>query len=532
VDKGKLESDIGAIISERRLPQLVNLVNESNEKEGMRIVLEMKPGTDATHVMAYLYKHTALQDTFAVNMTCLIPEMHGDGSESVRPQRLGLKEILRYFLDFRVATVKKRFEYELEQLRRRIHILEGFKIIFNALDEAIRMIRESSGKQDASEKLITRFKIDEEQSAAILEAQLYRIAQMEIKKILDELKEKTEKARQIEVILSSEKKLWGVVKDELGEVAERFAGKDRRRTRLGSSEDEVDFDPEAYIIRENTNVVLTRDGWIKRVGRLASVETTRVREGDEVQAVMAGSTVEHAVFFSDDGTAYTMRMVDVPASSGYGDPITKFFRLPDQFRIIGCSTTDARFVLDAAPPANGEDPAGPYLLVVTAQGQVLRTPFAPFRTASTKVGRRYVRLAEGDRVVLACVLSEESTLMLASAGGHILHFNLDEVNILSGIGKGVQGIKLEDSDTCIGGLALSKDRTTLAVETTGGKVMEFTRRHEVVSRGGKGFEAVKRTGFARVIPPAIQLVDWEAVDSQNGEARPRKDEGQRSLFDS
>ncbi len=252
---------------------------------------------------------------------------------------------------------------------------------------------------------MARFKLDEEQTTAILDAQLYKIAQLEIKKILDELKEKTERAKQIEALLASKKKLWGVVKDELNEVAEKYGGKDRRRTRLGSSEDEVDFDPEAYIIRENTNVVLTRDGWIKRVGRLTSVETTRVREGDAVLAVVPGSTVDHVVFFADDGTAYTLRMQDVPATAGYGEPIHKFFRLADQVRIVGMATTDERFTPVDTPPANGE-PAGPYVLVTTAQGQVLRTPLSPFRTASTKVGRRYVRLGEGDKVVMAHLLRE------------------------------------------------------------------------------------------------------------------------------
>ncbi|MFO0843685.1 MAG: DNA topoisomerase (ATP-hydrolyzing) [Gemmataceae bacterium] len=530
VDKGKLESDIGAIIEERRLPQLVGLVNESNEKEGLRIALEVKPDTDPNHVMAYLYKHTQLQDTFPVNLTCLVPEVR-NGVETVRPQRLGLKEVLRYFLDFRLETVKRRFEYELEQLRRRIHILEGFKIIFNALDEAIRIIRESSGKADAAEKLIKRFKLDEEQAAAVLEAQLYKIAQMEIQKILDELKEKTEKAKQIEAILGSKKKLWGVVKDELGEVVERYGGKDRRRTRLGSSEDEVEFDPEAYIVRENTNVVLTRDGWLKRVGRLASVETTRVREGDEVQAVVPGSTADHVVFFADDGTAYTMRMLEVPATAGYGEPIHKFFRLADKVKVVGCASADPRFVPVDTPPANGE-PAGPYVLVVTAEGQVLRTPFAPFRTASTRAGRRYVRLSDGDKVVLAGVVRDETSLMLASANGRILHFAIDDVNILAGVGKGVIGIKLDKDDTCLGGLPLSKDQTTLTVETTGGKTMEFTRRYEVVGRGGKGFEAVKRTGFARILPPPIQLTDWDAVEAMNGDVKPAKrDGGPKGLFE-
>ncbi len=524
VDKGKLEGDIGALIEQKRLPQLVNLVNESNEKEGMRIVLETKPGTDPNLVMAYLYKHTALQDTFPVNLTCLVPETNSKGEEIVRPRRLSLKEILQYFVDFRLQTVRRRFEYELEQLRRRIHILEGFRVIFNALDEAIRIIRESAGKADAAEKLMARFKLDEEQTTAILDAQLYKIAQLEIKKILDELKEKTERAKQIEALLASKKKLWGVVKDELNEVAEKYGGKDRRRTRLGSSEDEVDFDPEAYIIRENTNVVLTRDGWIKRVGRLTSVETTRVREGDAVLAVVPGSTVDHVVFFADDGTAYTLRMQDVPATAGYGEPIHKFFRLADQVRIVGMATTDERFTPVDTPPANGE-PAGPYVLVTTAQGQVLRTPLSPFRTASTKVGRRYVRLGEGDKVVMAHLLREgEETLMLASAGGRILHFAVEDVNILAGVGKGVIGIKLDKDDVCLGGQVLSREQPSLTVEANDGKTMEFTKRYEVVGRGGKGFEAVKRRSFVRVVPPAIRLADWEAIEGKekkegNGEPK-------------
>jgi DNA gyrase subunit A len=533
VDKGKLESDIGEIIATRKLPQLLNLVNESNEKEGIRVVLEMKPGSDPNLIMAFLYKHTALQENFAYNMTCLVPVADEEGKERTRPERLGLKGILRHFLDFRLATVRRRFEYELEQLRRRIHILEGFRIIFNALDKAIKMIRESEGKADAAQRLIAAFKLDEEQAAAILDAQLYKIAQMEIQKILDELKEKTAQAEKIEAILRSPKKLWGVIKDELNGLGEQYGAKDRRRTRMGSSEDAPEFDPEAYIVRENTNVVLTRDGWIKRVGRLASVEGTRVREGDEVLAVVPGSTLDHVVFFADDGTSYTMRISEVPASSGYGEPIVKFFRLADQVRIVGCVTTDERFTPVDQPPANGE-PAGPYVLVVTAQGQVLRTPLAPFRTASTKVGRRYVRLGEGDKVVMATMLkSEHRSLFLASAGGHVLHFPVEEINILSGVGKGVIGIKLNQSDTCLGGAVVRNQNDALVVETSGGKQMEFYGSREMASRGGKGFEAVKRTSFVRIVPPSIELVDWDKVEGKAEErnGKPEVNGEQKSLFE-
>lgn len=528
VNKGALEEQIGEIIESRKLPQLLGQTNEMNSKDGLRIALDIKPGTDPNVVMAYLYKHTPLQENFSYNMTCLVPTEDG----KTRPERLGLKAILRYFLDFRLATVRRRFEFELEQLRRRIHILDGFRIVFDGLDRAIRLIRDSSGKADAAEKLIKAFKIDSVQADAILDAQLYKIAQMEIQRILDELREKTAAAAKIEAILRSDRKLWGVVKDEMTTLGEQHG--DRRRTRMGSAEDAPDFDPEAYIVRENANVVLTRDGWVKRVGRLASVEGTRVREGDAVVAVVPGSTLDHVIFFADDGTAYTLRINEVPASSGYGEPIGKFFRLADQVKIVGAVSTDERFTAPDQPSSNDE-PGGPYLLVATAQGQVLRAPLAPFRTASTKVGRRYVRLNEGDKVVLATVLRDEESVFLASAAGHVIHFPVDQVNILSGVGKGVLGIKLDKDDVCLGGALINSRFDAMTVETAGGKTMDFRRgKYEVTSRGGKGVEAVKRTSFVRILPLPIELVDWDVVegrkksDDRGGEPRGN---GQSSMFE-
>jgi len=527
VNKGNLEAEIGDIIAERKLPQLLNLTNETTEKDGLRIALEIKTDSDPNLIMAYLFKHTALQQNFAFNMTCLVPDSEG----KPQPQRLGLKDMLRHFLDFRLLTVRKRFEYELEQLRKRIHILEGFQIIFNALDRAIRMIRDSQGRADAAEKLMKAFALDDIQTAAILDAQLYKIAQLEIQKILDELAEKTKQADKIEAILRSEKKLWGVVKDEMAELGEKYS--DRRKTKLASGEETPEFDEKAYIVKENTNVVLTRAGWIKRVNRLASVEGTRVRDDDAVLTVVPGSTLEHVVFFANDGSACTLRINEVPLSAGYGEPIVKFFKLDDQVKIISAATTDERFIpagaaAEATPQAT-EDPVGPYLLVVTMQGMILRTPLAPFRTASNKLGRRYVRLNEGDKVILAMVLKDEKSIFLASQSGHVIHFRIDEVNILAGVGKGVIGIKLADDDTCIGGALIAKSTDLLQVETTGGKTMEFTGRHETTSRGGKGWEAVKRTSFARVVPPAIQLVDWDEIEGKKKDAPANGQE--RTLFE-
>jgi DNA gyrase subunit A len=280
--------------------------------------------------------------------------------------------------------------------------------------------------------------------------------------------------------------------------------------------------------------VLTRDGWIKRVGRLASVETTRIREGDEVIAVVPGSTLDHVIFFADDGTAYTMRINEVPATAGYGEPITKFFRLADQVKIVSACTTDERFIPAEKPGVKG-DPPGPYVLVVTSAGYTLRAPLAPFRTASTKVGRRYVRLGD-DKVVMATVLSgDEDTIYLASAEGHVIHFAVPEINVLSGAGKGVMGIKLDRKDVCLGGALMSGRFDKFVLETSGGRTMEFGRnKYDVTSRGGKGFEAVKRARFTRVVPPPIELVDWDVVegkDKGNGKKAETNGHSEKGLFD-
>jgi DNA gyrase subunit A len=528
VNQGTLEATIGEIIAARKLPQLLDVTDESNHKEGMRIALELKPDADPGLVMAYLYKHTALQDNFAVNLTCLVPDAEG----KPQPRRLSLKEVLEYFNQFRFDTVKKRFEYELEQLRKRIHILEGFAIVFDALDKAIRIIRESQGRSDAHEKLMRAFRLTDIQTDAILDAQLYKIAQMEIKRIRDELREKKAQAEEIEAILKSKAKLWRVVKTEMSELAEKHGGK--RRTKL-SAEELPEYDESAYIVKENTNVVLTRDGWIKRVNRLASVEGTRVREGDAVNAVIPASTLDNIVFFASDGTAYTIKANEIPISSGYGEPITKFFKLDDSVRIVWGITTDARFVPEKVKAPTKDDPDGPYVLVVTERGQTLRTPLAPFRVESTKSGRMYVKLNDGDKVVFVSVVTGvERSMYLISREGHVLHFPIEEVNILSGVGKGVIGIKLADDDVCLGAAVMTAPSDAIQVETSGGKTLEFTARQETASRGGKGYEAVKRTNFVRILPPPISLVNWDELEERAESKSTRNGDGKKqqgSLFE-
>ena len=512
VESGPLAAEIGAIVTSRKLPQLLDSNDETDNKHDLRIVLDLKPGSDPGPVMTYLFKHTSLEQNFGYNATCLVP----DDTGSMVPARLSLVQILNEFLKFRLATLRRRFEFDLKLLEQRIHLLEGFAIIFNDLDRALKIIRNSSGKRDACDKLLKAFPLlDEEQTMSILEMQLYKISQLEIDSILGELNEKRVAAEKIRKLLTSEKRLWGVVRSELEELSTEFT--DKRRTAIGSSEEIVEFDASVYIVRENTNVVLTREGWVKRVGRLQNVETTRVREGDSVLDVIPGSTVDNIIYFASDGTAYTLPIEMVPVSSGYGEPISKHVKIGDGVTIIAAMTTDARFTPSDQDMGEGLPPA-PYFLALTAQGQIMRLPLAPFRAPSTKSGRKFCRPVEGDRVVWVELVRDATSLFVATKQARIIHFALDEIPILSGAGKGVRGIKLSDpKDEVLGAAQMARPSDCLRVQTSGDKVLVFGQmKYEVTARGGKGIRAALRSSFTHVVRPEIALVDWATIEAEKG----------------
>lgn len=508
VATGPLLADIGDLVASRKLPQLESVADETNDENGLRIVLEMKPGSDPDEVMAYLYRHTNLETGVSFNLTALVPEDNG----VLVPAVLSLPEMLQHFLDFRFETVRRRFEFQLRQLERRIHILEGFIIVFDGLDKALRLIRQSKGKQDAAAKLMKAFPLDEQQTDAVLEIALYRISQLEIGRFRDELKEKRTEAARIRRILGSNKRMWSVIEKELNELASDYG--DKRRTSVGSSEEIVEFDPAAYIIRENTNVVVTREGWVKRVGNLKSVESTRTREGDCVLNVVPTSTLDQVVFFSSCGAAFTLPVDQVPVSSGYGDPLAKYVRMGDGASIVAAIGTDERFT-PADRKKRGMPTPAPYLIIVTAKGQVMKLSFSPFRQPSTKSGRKYCRLRKGDRVVYAQLQDDAETMFIATRGARIIHFAIDDVPLLTNAGKGVRGIRLEGDDEVLGAVQLSRPSDCLRVRNTNDKTLSFGQmKYGVTSRGGKGVRTSMRNGFEEILIPEIDLIDWSQYEDE------------------
>ena len=496
VDKSGLVTRIGDVALSRKLPPLLDVRDLSTDD--VRIALELKKDADEKMVMAYLFKHTPLQTNFPVNLTCLVPT---EGNPEVgRPERLDLHQMLFYFLHFRLDVVTKRLEHELESLKKRIHILEGFEQVFDALDEILKIVRKSEGKADAAQGIMKRFSLDAEQTDAILELKIYRLARLEILVIRKELDEKRKRARQIGGLLKSETSRWAIVREEIDAVQKKYG--DARRTKISSDEGESEYTAEDFIVEEDNVVIVSRDGWVKRQKEVKDLATTRLREGDAALAVLAGSTRATAVFFSNFGVAYTARVADVPASTGYGEPIQRFFKLKDGERIVGALSLDPRAVGEITAKKEGAEPKV-HAVAVTSDGYSLRFSLEPFIEPSTRSGRRYARTGEGAEVVGVARLTGGEILIAATREARAILTRADEVNFLSGPGRGVILIKLAaKEDRVLGFVASSGDRDLMTVETSRGAEQTIsTTKYEVTGRGGKGRELLQRGQFTKVVLP-------------------------------
>ena len=489
VSKAALVEGIAEVIIGKKLPMLVDVRDESTDE--VRVVLELRPGADPAMAMAYLYKHTPLELSFHVNMTCLVPTQN---REVAGPMRLNLRSILSEFLDFREDVVTRRFEFELAALKQRIHILKGFAVIFDALDEAIRIIRKSDGKADAAAKLSKRFGLDDEQTDAILELKLYKLARLEIQLIVEELAAKRARTKEIEAILKDERKLRKVIRGELQEIAGRFA--DKRRTKIGGAgADDVEFVAEDFILDEEVTVVLSRDGWLKRVREVKDLSATRLREGDAVLAAMRGSTKDSLAIFSNLGSCYVIRINDVPASTGYGEPVQKLLNFRDGERVVAGLVTSG-----SGPSAI---PAGTLAIALTRKGYGFRFNLDPHRELSTRAGRRFAKPAEGDEVVGVLPVAPKDVLCVVTTRARALVCAAAEAAELANPGRGVTMIKVADDDEVVGfALGRPKDECVLVAELESGKQIAIgPGRYHTSGRGGRGHVLARKARVVRVHVP-------------------------------
>lgn len=508
-NKAQIVEKIAEFIVSNKLPLLTDVRDESTHE--VRIVLELRAGADPDAAMAYVFKHTPLQARFNVNMTCLVP---GEKSGSYTPQRLGLVEILRYFLDFRKDVVTRRLQEQLTRLLERIHILLGFKAIFSDIDEAIRIIRSSSDKPEASTKLCERFAIDDIQAEAILQMRLYRLARLEMDKILDELRAKDKEAKHIQKILADEKALWSLLRGEL--LALKAQHGDERRTKFGGADIESAYVQENYIIDEDNYAIISRDGLFKRQKSFSDLATTRTREGDEIRFVLLGSTRSPLILFTNLGNAYTILLDKVPVTTGHGLPIQASFKFDDGEKVVSAYLLDKRFFKPSGALDEGHktlytimDEESPdsslHIVAASRSGQLLRLGLDGFEGVSTVSGRKFMRLAPGDEVIKVEIVQGGGWISLISEQTRALVFRLEDLPVLKAAGKGYRGMAMDKADILAGMKVVGSDSEGLVVNLTRERHLTISaRRFPEGARGARG-RLISRRGRVEAVLEDVEI---------------------------
>ncbi|MFP6663384.1 MAG: DNA topoisomerase IV subunit A [Deltaproteobacteria bacterium] len=498
VNKATLIEQIANLIIDRKLPLLVDVRDESTAE--VRIVLELKTGADPEAAMAYLFKHSDLQVNFHVNLTCLSPVAD---SPAGQPSRVSLLELCRSFLDFRLEVVTRRLAFEQRKLQERLHILAGFIAIYGDIDLAIRIIRKAESRANANKKLCKAFELDEVQADAILEIRLYQLAKLEIDKIREEFAAKSKRLKEVEKLLKSPKARWGMIRNEMLQLREDHGDKRRTATSVRGKED-LAYDPDAYIVHEEATVLITKDGWIRRVRELKEGAKPRLREGDSLWATHIGSTKDRIAFFSTQGVLYVTAVADLPATTGYGEPVQSLFRFKDREKILYSMLVQEDAPELPAPSVKEkktqaelfakndvielEQETRP-ILVASERGYGFRA--APELSPTTRTGRRFARVATDDQLVVVSEIAGDEVVCLAS-GGKGLRFPLGDVAELAGVGRGVILMRVDPSESLLGAVTADINEK-LIIEIEGGNPRQTpVKEFPPINRGGKGNKVVKR----------------------------------------
>jgi DNA gyrase/topoisomerase IV subunit A len=497
VNKARLIEKIAEIIIAKKLPPLIDVRDESDEN--MRVVLELKSGTNTEKIMTYLLRHTELENNFHLNFNCLKP--------TGEPARLSLKEICRNFLDFRKEVVIRRLKHELTILIKRLHILDGFVVIFSQLDKALKIIRSSKSKQEAHDKIKKEFKLDDEQVSAVLEIPLYRLVSMEVEKILAEQKEKSKDKKKINAVLSSDKKVWDIVQKELHEIDEKFG--DKRRTKIKSIE-LVEYNEEDFIEHEDAYLILSKNGWLRKFKTIVEPSSLKYKENDSLLATVKANTREFVAFFSSRGMVYVFKLYNLPYTrTGFGEPIQNLFKFADGEKIISILSLDPAELAtgQTSPTANSkasrqtrlsfadENKGGLEGIVIGSSGYGFRFPLSNL-TETTRSGRKLMTL-KGDDKILGFSLIAGDHLFMASVNGKGIVIPVEQVSLLTGAGMGSRLIKLINSS--LAGFKVTNKNGHSTIIFDDGKIKKINLKDiRVTNRGGQGIILSKRKKITAV----------------------------------
>jgi len=479
VNKARLIESMAELVKDKKVEGISAIRDESN-REGTRIVIELKKDTNPNVILNRLYKHTSLQTSFSMIMLALV-----DGE----PKILNLKQILEEYLKHQKIVVTRRTRFDLAKAEARAHILEGLIIALDNIDEVIATIR--SSYNDAKEKLMIRFGLSEIQAQAILDMRLAKLQGLEREKIQAEYNELLKKIAYYKSLLADEHKLMGVIKDELLEIKGKWG--DPRRTKIVA--DEGELDEEALIDEEDVAITLTHLGYVKRVpadtykaqrrGGKGIVGLT-TRESDFVRDLIITSTHDYLMFFTDMGRVYKIKAYEIPEASrtAKGTPVINFLNLNSTERVT------------AMIPVR-EFNANECLVMVTKQGTIKKTPMSEFDT-NRKTGLIAITLKEGDKLISVALANGDENVLVVTKQGKAIAFSEQDVRPMGRNAGGVRAILLEKGDEVVSmELDIDQTRKMLVITENGFGKRTPLEEYRLQARGGKGVATYDKTKFSK-----------------------------------
>jgi DNA gyrase subunit A len=494
VNKVRLIEQIAALVQEKKIEGISDLRDES-DREGMRIVIELKRDAVAEIIINQLYKHTSLQESFGINMLAIV-----DG----RPKLLNLRDALRAFLDHRKEVVTRRTAFDLRKAEERLHILEGLRIALDNLDAVITLIRSANDPKAAKEGLVASFGLSELQAQAILDMRLQRLTGLERDKILQEHKDMVELIAKLLAILADEKEIYKIIVTELKEIKEKFG--DERRTQIVARSEEISI--EDMIVDEEMAVTISHEGYIKRNpvtlyraqrrGGKGKIGTT-TKEEDFVEYLIIASMHSYILFFTTTGKVYWVKVHELPQASraAKGKPIVNLLNLEPGERVSAFLSV-REFV------------EGRFVVFATKKGAVKKTDLMLYSNPRAS-GIRAIGLEDGDEVIGVRLTDGQQELILSTLDGQSIRFKEDQVRPTGRGTYGVLGIRLDSGDAVVSMEMLNRGASILTVSEKGyGKRTEM-EEYRSQSRGGKGIITMKATEKTGRIVGGQQVTDEDQL---------------------
>ncbi|MCX7680264.1 MAG: DNA gyrase subunit A, partial [Spirochaetes bacterium] len=479
VNKAALISRIAELVNNKEIEGITELRDES-DRRGLRIVIGLRKDANSSIIINQLYKHTPLQSSFGIILLALVNN---------EPKVLDLKGMLSHYIIHRKTVVTRRTQYELKKAEERAHILEGLQIALENIDEVIHLIRSSKTVEEAEEKLIKRFKLTEIQAKAILDMRLQKLTSLEVKKVIEELRELLEKIKELRAILKSDARILGIVKDELLEIKRKY-GDDRRTEIQHGGEASADFDAEDLIADEDMVVTITNDGFIRRLPVDTFKKQRRGGKGvigisgkkeDFINMMNISSTHDIIFLFSNKGKIFGMKTYEVPLAS-------KTSRGKSLKGIINLSAGENITAMCSVP----EISENVYLCMCTKDGILKKIEVSEFVNAK-KGGIIAINLKKNDELVDVKLVRGDDDVVLATRNGLLLRTNLKKMRPMGRSAAGIIGMRLSDDDSVIGLDVVKNDSSLLVVTSKGfGKVVPY-KHFATKGRGGKGMQYVKIT---------------------------------------